>query len=196
MQAGERSSGAAGDVADDGAGTPGAATAAAGAKPCAAPSKEVGVSDEEITLGSISTLSGAVPGLGANSLAAARAYVAYRNSTGGVCGRKLVLKTADDGMDNGRYRAPANDMWSQVVGFVGGVGGGDASGADVVEAKKLPVVNTPISEVFQNVSTVDLVMGLCSRVCVLNLGQVIASGTPTEVRGDAAVQEAYLGAAV
>jgi ABC-type branched-subunit amino acid transport system substrate-binding protein len=128
--------------------------AAPGAKPCAAPSKEIGVADKEITLGSISTLSGAVPGLGASSLAAARAYVAYRNSTGGVCGRKLVLKTADDGMDNGRYRALANDMSSQVLGLIGGVGGGDAGGADVVEAKKLPVVNTPISEVFQNVSTV------------------------------------------
>jgi ABC-type branched-subunit amino acid transport system substrate-binding protein len=45
-------------------------------------------------------------------------------------------------------------MSSQVVGLIGGVGGGDAGGADVVEAKKLPVVNTPISEVFQDVSTV------------------------------------------
>jgi branched-chain amino acid transport system ATP-binding protein len=43
---------------------------------------------------------------------------------------------------------------------------------------------------------IDLVMGLCSRVCVLDLGEVIASGTPAEIRGDAAVQEAYLGAAV
>ncbi|HET7653912.1 MAG TPA: ABC transporter substrate-binding protein [Acidimicrobiales bacterium] len=151
---GAATAGPAGGTAAPGADTGRAGTAAAGAKPCAAPSKEVGVTDKEITLGSISTLSGAVPGLGASSLAAARAYVAYRNSTGGVCGRKLVLKTADDGMDNGRYRALANDMSSQVVGLIGGVGGGDAGGADVVEAKKLPVVNTPISEVFQDVSTV------------------------------------------
>jgi ABC-type branched-subunit amino acid transport system ATPase component len=33
----------------------------------------------------------------------------------------------------------------------------------------------------------------CDRIVVLNLGQVIAVGSPDEVRDDAAVQEAYLG---
>ena len=133
-----------------------AAPGAAGAvkKPCAAPATAPGVTDQQITIGSISTLSGAVPGLGASALAAVRAYVAYRNSTGGVCGRKLALKTADDGMDNGRYRAALDGMSGQVLGLAGGVGGGDAGGADVAEGKKIPVVNTPISTVFQDVSTV------------------------------------------
>ena len=41
---------------------------------------------------------------------------------------------------------------------------------------------------------IDLVMRLSSRVFVLNLGKLIADGTPTQVRKDKAVQEAYLGA--
>ena len=39
------------------------------------------------------------------------------------------------------------------------------------------------------------VMGLCSQLYVLDLGQVIASGTPSEVRADHRVQAAYLGTA-
>ena len=40
---------------------------------------------------------------------------------------------------------------------------------------------------------VGFVMEQCDRIIVLNLGEVIAEGSPDEVREDAAVQEAYLG---
>jgi branched-chain amino acid transport system ATP-binding protein len=40
---------------------------------------------------------------------------------------------------------------------------------------------------------IHLVMDVCAHIHVLDLGQVIASGSPTAVQQDAAVLAAYLG---
>jgi ABC-type branched-subunit amino acid transport system ATPase component len=40
----------------------------------------------------------------------------------------------------------------------------------------------------------DLIFDICDRVTVLNLGKVLASGTPGEIRAHREVINAYLGA--
>jgi branched-chain amino acid transport system ATP-binding protein len=41
---------------------------------------------------------------------------------------------------------------------------------------------------------VELVLGLCSTIHVLDFGVIIASGTPAQIQADTRVQDAYLGA--
>ena len=137
-----------------GAAAPGASTeGSSGPRPCQAPSNAPGVTDAEITIGSISTLSGPVPGLGSNGAAVMRAYVAYRNATGGVCGRKVVLRSADDGAENGRYRSLVDELNPKILGLVGGTAAGDAAGAERVEAHGMPIVSATFSVAMGHAST-------------------------------------------
>ena len=73
-----------------------------------------------------------------------------------------------------------------------------ASGLDENETARLADVLTALAADGMAILLVehdmDLVMQLCSRICVLNFGELITCGTPDEVRHNAAVQEAYLGA--
>ena len=75
-----------------------------------------------------------------------------------------------------------------------------ASGLDEVETARLAAVLTELAEdgmaILLVEHDIDLVMHLCASIYVLDLGAVIACGSPDQVRTDPAVQEAYLGSAV
>lgn len=75
-----------------------------------------------------------------------------------------------------------------------------ASGLDDVETRRFAEVLTALRAdglgILLVEHDIDLVMELCSTICVLHLGELIASGSAETVRNDPAVQEAYLGAAV
>jgi ABC-type branched-subunit amino acid transport system substrate-binding protein len=126
-----------------GGGGPQAGSGPGGPQPCAAKSTEKGVTDDQITVGEISSLSGPVAGLGASAAAAVRAYVAFRNATGGVCGRQIVLKEADDGTDSARYRSVLRQLNPTVLGIAGGFPIGDIGAEELINELKIPIVNSP-----------------------------------------------------
>jgi branched-chain amino acid transport system ATP-binding protein len=72
------------------------------------------------------------------------------------------------------------------------------SGLDATEAHRLADQIAAISSenncgVLLVEHDMDFLMRQCHRVVVLNLGEVLAVGTPEEVRADPAVRAAYLG---
>jgi ABC-type branched-subunit amino acid transport system substrate-binding protein len=141
--------------------TPGGATqadagASGGPLPCSAPADEIGVTETEIVLGAISSLSGPVPGLGASAAAAVRAYVAERNASGGVCGRRLVLREADDGTDSGRYRAALQELGTEVLGITGGFAVGDIGAEEVINELGIPIINSPTGRTGELRSVFDI----------------------------------------
>ena len=73
-----------------------------------------------------------------------------------------------------------------------------AAGLSVDEIKRLGALVTAISKQGTGVLLVehhaDLIFDICDRVTVLNLGKVLASGKPDEVRAHREVVNAYLGA--
>jgi ABC-type branched-subunit amino acid transport system ATPase component len=73
-----------------------------------------------------------------------------------------------------------------------------AAGLSVDEIKRLGALIVTISRRGTAVLLVehhaDLIFDICDRVTVLNLGKVLASGTPSEIRTHREVINAYLGA--
>ncbi len=74
-----------------------------------------------------------------------------------------------------------------------------AAGMNHVEAGKLSALITSLAADGLTIlfieHNVGMVLETCTRVVVLNFGQVIASGSPQEIAADPAVIEAYLGTA-
>jgi ABC-type branched-subunit amino acid transport system ATPase component len=72
-----------------------------------------------------------------------------------------------------------------------------ASGLDVSQAEEFVDLLRTLSDLGLSILLIEhdmsLVMGICDYITVLDFGQVIAKGTPSEVQRNEAVIEAYLG---
>lgn len=107
---------------------------------------DVGVSETEVRIASISTLSGPVPGFGKTGQNGVRAYVNYVKSLGGVCGRQLNLVTADDRLDAGVNRGETERLSREAFALVGGTSPTDDGGAAALAGTNVPDVSFAVSE--------------------------------------------------
>jgi len=138
--AGDTTGGGAGTGAGGTGGTDGGGGPAAGTGGSCSPqhTDAPGITDSEIKLGNISTISGPVPNFGATGRAGAKAYLDFVNSQGGVCGRKLSMQNGDDRLDPGINRSQTDQMKDSVFGFVGDTTVEDDGGAGVIGGTNIP----------------------------------------------------------
>jgi ABC-type branched-subunit amino acid transport system substrate-binding protein len=136
---GATSGGSSGAGAAGGGGEGAACTAASG-------STDPGVSDTEVALGWVGTISGPVPGLSQTAQNGVKAYIEYVNSEGGVCGRTLSLQVGDDRLDPGANRSETNRLKDRVFAFVGGFSVVDDGGASIIDGTNIPDVSLAITD--------------------------------------------------
>ena len=119
-----------------GAGTAGAAASCDGFK------NGPGITDDEITIGNSSDISGPVPGLFESSQDAVKAYVAYFNSTSDICGRKLKLDSYDSRTDAGADQQNYAKGCSDDFAMVGSMSAFDSGGAATAQSCGLPDIRS------------------------------------------------------
>ena len=118
--------------------------------PPGAPGSGPGVTPTQVTIGNIATVNGPVPGLFAGARYGTEAVAAYINSLGGLCGRKVVVDSADDQFDQATDQNEAASMASRVLAFVGsfslqdaGIPAGAPGVPDIGESLSAARFNSP-----------------------------------------------------
>jgi ABC-type branched-subunit amino acid transport system substrate-binding protein len=112
---------------------------------CAGPASGAGVTPTEVDVGNVSTLTGPVPGLFLGAQHGISAFAAYLNSRGGICGRRLVVKSADDNLDASQNATATQSLAESVLAFVGSFSGDDQGGASVLQADGIPDVGEALA---------------------------------------------------
>ena len=101
---------------------------------CKGPAGGTGVSSSSVKLGAVLTITGPIPGLEIGALHGINAFITYLNSIGGVCGRRVLLQTADDNLDASQNATATQSLMGSVMGFVGSLSGDDQGGASVFQS--------------------------------------------------------------
>ncbi|HWD51859.1 MAG TPA: ABC transporter substrate-binding protein [Acidimicrobiales bacterium] len=144
--AGSGGAGTAGSAGSGGSGAGGGGGSAGGPVcPNGAPGSGPGVTPSTITIGNVSTVTGPVPGLFTSARLGTQAFVAYQNSIGGVCGRKLTLDSGDDNMEEAQNSTTVQSIASQVLAFVGSFSVADDGGAAAVAAANVPDIGEALT---------------------------------------------------
>ncbi len=116
------------------------AVKAPSAASCEGLKNQTGITEDTITIGNSSDISGPVPGLFATAQDATQAFTAYFNASvpDGICGRKLVLKTYDSRTDAGADQQAYAAACKEVFAMVGSVSAFDSGGAATAQGCGLP----------------------------------------------------------
>ena len=101
-----------------------------------------GITDDKITLGNASDISGPVPGIFESSQLATRAYIEYFNSTSDICGRKLALTLYDSRSDAGANQQAYTKACSEVFAMVGSMSAFDSGGVTEAQNCGLPDIRS------------------------------------------------------
>ena len=113
---------------------------------CKGPAGGPGVHPSEVDMGAVITITGPIPGLDVGALHGINAFTSYLNSVGGICGRKLVIKTADDNLDASQNATATQSLMNSVMGFAGSFSGDDQGGASVFQSNPgVPDVSEALS---------------------------------------------------
>jgi ABC-type branched-subunit amino acid transport system substrate-binding protein len=100
---------------------------------------DVGVTSTTITIGNVSDVTGAVPGLFEDARFAVQAYAKYFNARyGGIYGRKLVVEALDSQLDTGAARSASIQACNETFAGVGSISAFDQGAAPVIAACKSP----------------------------------------------------------
>lgn len=93
----------------------------------AADASAPGVTEDTITLGHLTDLSGPFGAVGKEYVAGAELFVRNRNADGGVCGRDLALEVRDHGYDAQKAATAYRELSDKVFGMESILGDGMAS---------------------------------------------------------------------
>lgn len=107
---------------------------------CRGPVAGPGISAGEIDVGNVGTLTGPIPGELVGAEHGMTAFAAYLDSVGGICGRKLVVKAADDNLDASQNATATQSLAGSVFAFVGSFSGVDEGGVSVLQSTGVPDV--------------------------------------------------------
>jgi ABC-type branched-subunit amino acid transport system substrate-binding protein len=116
------------------------ATAVALAPGCPTSGTGVGLTNNTITLGTVADRSGPVAGLFAGAQQGINAFAAYLNSTGGLCGHKVIVDFGDSGTNCTLNQNQTTSLLSKVFAFVGSFSLYDGIGCGATVLKANPTV--------------------------------------------------------
>ena len=112
---------------------------------------DTGVTEDQIDLALLYSITGPAPGATAGSLRGANAYAAYINSQGGVFGRKVNITAFDNGFDPTKSQTACTQIVPKYFAVTGGFALGDQSCFPVIKDTTMPWFQFSFSPDFDSI---------------------------------------------